>query len=59
VGEGLLAVWYGEQAIAWLQTNGRVVALAMGIGALVGGVAYYIWKNRRGHSISGEQGGGV
>lgn len=46
-GEGLLAVWYGERAILWLQNNGRAVALAMGIAALVGGVAYYIWKNRR------------
>jgi membrane protein YqaA with SNARE-associated domain len=46
-GEGLLALWYGERAIAWLQTNGRAVAIAMGIAALVGGVAYYIWKNRR------------
>jgi membrane protein YqaA with SNARE-associated domain len=46
-GEGLLALWYGERAIAWLQTNGQAVAIAMGIAALVGGVAYYIWKNRR------------
>ena len=46
-GEGLLALWYGERAIAWLQTNGRAVAIAMGIAALVGGVAYYVWKNRR------------
>jgi hypothetical protein len=42
-------VWYGERAIAWLQSNGRAVALAMGIATLVGGVAYYIWKNRRQH----------
>jgi membrane protein YqaA with SNARE-associated domain len=47
-GEGLLALWYGEQAIGWLQTNGRVVALVMGIAALVGGVAYFVWKNHRG-----------
>jgi membrane protein YqaA with SNARE-associated domain len=46
-GEGLLALWYGERAIAWLQTNGQAVAIAMGVAALVGGVAYYIWKNRR------------
>jgi uncharacterized membrane protein HdeD (DUF308 family) len=46
-GEGLLALWYGERAIGWLQTNGRAVALVMGVAALVGGVAYFVWKNHR------------
>jgi membrane protein YqaA with SNARE-associated domain len=53
-GEGLLAVWYGERAITWLQANGRAVALAMGVTALIGGVVYYVWKNRR-RRISREQ----
>ena len=57
-GEGLLALWYGERAIGWLQTNGRAVALGMAIAALVGGVAYYVWKNRR-RRISSEQSGSV
>lgn len=57
-GEGLLALWYGERAIGWLQTNGRAVALVMAIAALVGGVAYYVWKNRR-RRVSSEQSGSV
>jgi membrane protein YqaA with SNARE-associated domain len=57
-GEGLLAVWYGELAITWLQNNGRMVALAMGIAALVGGLGYYIWKSRN-RRISGERTGSV
>jgi membrane protein YqaA with SNARE-associated domain len=57
-GEGLLAVWYGERAITWLQANGRAVALAMGVATLVGGIVYYVWKNRR-RRISREQSGSV
>ena len=57
-GEGLLAVWYGELAITWLRNNGRTVALAMGIAALVGGLGYYIWKSRN-RPISGERTGSV
>jgi len=56
-GEGLLAVWYGDLALDWLRTNGRVIALAMGIAALIGGVAFYVWKSRRRPVSSG--GGGV
>jgi membrane protein YqaA with SNARE-associated domain len=58
LGEGLLALWYGERAIAWLQSNGRDVALAMGVATLLGGVAYYVWKNRR-RRISREHGRSV
>lgn len=58
LGEGLLALWYGERAIAWLQSNGRAVALAMGVATLLGGVAYYVWKNRR-RRISREHGRSV
>jgi membrane protein YqaA with SNARE-associated domain len=57
-GEGLLALWYGELAITWLQSNGRAVALAMGIGTLLGGLGYYVWKNRR-RRISSERSGSV
>lgn len=56
-GEGLLAVWYGDQAVAWLQANGRTAALVLGLAALVLGVAFYLWKSRR--TVSGERGGGV
>ena len=46
-GEGILAVMYGQQAIGYLQENGRTVALAIGLLALAGGIAYYAWKRRR------------
>ena len=45
-GEGILAVMYGQQAIGYLQENGRTVALAIGLLALAGGIAYYAWKRR-------------
>jgi membrane protein YqaA with SNARE-associated domain len=46
-GEGMLAVMYGRQAIDYLHENGRTVALALGVLALAGGIAYYVWKQRR------------
>lgn len=44
--EGLLAVWYGERAIEFLKTNGREVALAIGLAAIAGGVIYYLRRRR-------------
>jgi membrane protein YqaA with SNARE-associated domain len=46
-GEGLLAVWYGERAMGFLESHGRGVALAVGLTVLAGGVAYAVWHNRR------------
>jgi membrane protein YqaA with SNARE-associated domain len=46
-GEGLLAVWYGERAIAFMQDNARQVSLALAIGVLVLGVGWAVWKRRR------------
>jgi membrane protein YqaA with SNARE-associated domain len=57
-GEGILAVMYGDVAIAWLDDNGRTVALVMGVAALVGGLAFYIWKSRR-RTVSGDGQGSV
>ena len=45
-GEGILAMLYGQQAIDYIQANGKIVALALGVLVLAGGVAYYIWKRR-------------
>jgi membrane protein YqaA with SNARE-associated domain len=47
VGEGLLAVWYGERAIAFLEENGRQVALWTGLAVLALGAAYLWWRSRR------------
>jgi LPXTG-motif cell wall-anchored protein len=46
-GEGLLAVWYGEQALVFIEAHGREVALAMGLLVLAGGAAYFFWRRRR------------
>lgn len=46
-GEGILAVWYGQQALDYIHENGRVVALVLGALAVAGGVAYYVWKRRQ------------
>lgn len=55
-GEGLLALWYGDLAIDWINTRGPSIALAMGFAALVGGVTYYVWKNRRHPASDGASG---
>jgi membrane protein YqaA with SNARE-associated domain len=47
VGEGLLAVWYGERALAFLEENGRQVALWTGLSVLVLGGAYLWWRSRQ------------
>jgi membrane protein YqaA with SNARE-associated domain len=46
-GEGLLAVWYGEQALAFLEQHGRQFALWTGVSVLVLGAAYLWWRSRR------------
>ena len=46
--EGLLAVWYGDRAIDYLENNMRTVSLAV-VGLLVAGLAGYIlWRKARG-----------
>jgi len=44
--EGLLAVWYGEQAVAYLRDHPLAVSAALGAAVAVGGAAYYVWKWR-------------
>jgi len=58
VGEGLLAVWYGDLAFDWMHAHGPAIALAMGVAALVGGVTFYLWNSRR-RSASDAAGGSV
>ena len=45
-GEGLLAVWYGEQAALFVRNNAREVSLAFASVVLVAGIAW-IWYRRR------------
>lgn len=46
-GEGLLAVWYGEQAIAFLRDNARMAGFALAIVIAVGAAGWFWWKSRR------------
>jgi membrane protein YqaA with SNARE-associated domain len=45
-GEGFLALWYGEAAIAFLKENARTVALTLAAVVLALGIAW-IWFRRR------------
>jgi membrane protein YqaA with SNARE-associated domain len=45
-GEGFLALWYGEAAIAFLKENARTVAYALATLVLAGGVTW-VWYRRR------------
>jgi membrane protein YqaA with SNARE-associated domain len=47
-GEGLLAVWYGEAAIGFLQENAKTVAVAAAAAVLAGVLIYAFWQKRRG-----------
>lgn len=45
-GAGLLALWYGDAALVYLQEHGKEVALMAGLLVLGGGVAYF-WRQPR------------
>jgi membrane protein YqaA with SNARE-associated domain len=46
-GEGLLALWYGEMAMKYIEENGRQVSLVL-VGVLAGGVLLYLlWRRLR------------
>ncbi len=47
-GEGLLAVYYGDQAAEFLHQNARPIGTTVGIACLVFGVAWIVWRRRRG-----------
>jgi membrane protein YqaA with SNARE-associated domain len=47
LGEGLLAVWYGEQAFAFLKANARAASIGLALAVLGAGVLYYVWRRRR------------
>jgi membrane protein YqaA with SNARE-associated domain len=48
-GDGLLALWYGERAAAFLKSNAREFSLAFAALVLAGGIGW-IWYRTRGQS---------
>ena len=46
-GEGLLAVWYGDRALQFLESNGRSIALALSAVLVVGLASYVLWTKMR------------
>jgi membrane protein YqaA with SNARE-associated domain len=46
-GEGLLALWYGEQAAEFLKHNAQTASLILAVVALVGGVGWIWLQSRR------------
>ena len=46
-GEGLLALWYGEWALDFLQPNARVVSLWLAAIVAVAGIAWMWWSAPR------------
>lgn len=56
-GIGLLTVWYGEQAMEFLQQHGRMVFRVVALVALAGALAYYgigRWRRRRRQGPDGD-----
>jgi len=46
-GLGLLAVWYGDAALQFLETNGRTVSLGLAVVLVTGLAAYLLWQKAR------------
>jgi membrane protein YqaA with SNARE-associated domain len=44
---GLLALWYGEAALQYIEQHGKEVALVAALMVLVGGIAVVWWQRRR------------
>jgi membrane protein YqaA with SNARE-associated domain len=48
IGEGLLALWYGEQALEFLKTNARAASLWLGLIVATIAVVWMWWSRRQG-----------
>jgi membrane protein DedA with SNARE-associated domain len=46
-GEGLLAVYYGDQAGAFIKAHATEAGLVLAGTALIGGLAYIAWQRRK------------
>lgn len=54
-GEGLLAAWYGERALQFLDTNGRTISLVLVAALAVGLAGWVLWSKMR-PSVDGKLG---
>ena len=45
-GEGILALLWGQAALTYIQANGRILGLALGILVVAGGGGYLLWKRK-------------
>ena len=45
-GEGFLALWYGEQALAFLKEHAHTVGLGLGLAVLAGGAVFVWWRRK-------------
>jgi membrane protein YqaA with SNARE-associated domain len=52
-GEGLLALWYGEAAVAFLRENARMTGLVLAVLICVGTLVWFWWRQRRGRMENG------
>jgi membrane protein YqaA with SNARE-associated domain len=55
-GEGLIALWYGERAVAFLRANAQQVALWMAGIALVLGLGWVLWQRHQSGSRPARSG---
>lgn len=46
-GLGLLAVWYGDAALQFLETNGKTVSLGLAVVLVTGLAGYLLWQKAR------------
>jgi LPXTG-motif cell wall-anchored protein len=51
-GEGLLALYYGDQAAEFLRQNASSVALAVAAACLIIGGGWILWRRRREHRVA-------
>jgi membrane protein YqaA with SNARE-associated domain len=57
-GIGLLTIWYGEAAVEFLKTHGRVLAFGLAGAVVVGVAAYWFWRSRSAGDAAPSSGAG-
>ena len=57
-GIGLLTLWYGEAAVEFLKTHGRVLAFSFAGAVVLGVGGYWLWRTRLAGGASSSSGEG-